>query len=291
MATSTYSQDQLLRMLHLKPGQLARWQRQGLFPRQAHYQWRDLQRAQSLCRLETVAQRALERSLDAARQRFPHLKDGLDQAHLGVFAGRLELHYNGQWMDPISGQLRMPFDAAAGAEVATLRAPATQRRQEAEQWFTFGLSLEGEPELRDQAAAAYEHCLELDPGFTSAYINLGTLRYQEKNFAAAERCYRGALKLDPNYALAYFNLGNVLDETSRLDDAIAAYGAAVRLVPSYADAHYNLALAYQRQGQHRRAVPHWRQYLGLDRQSPWANHARTQLRQALEREKLRLVSS
>lgn len=294
MARSFYSRDQLLRMLHLKPALLARWQRQGLFPSQNRYEWKDLRRAQALAQYDAAASRTLRRSLEAVRRRFPTLQDPLLEAGLGVFAGRVELHYGGVYMDALSGQLRMPFESADGGqrrELRPLQTPALQRHQEAEQWFTFGLSLEGEPELRDQAAAAYEHCLELDPGFTSAFINLGTLRYQEKNFAAAERCYRGALQLDPNYALAYFNLGNVLDETGRLEEAVAAYTAAVRIVPDYADAHYNLALAFQRQGQHRRAVPHWRLYLGLDRQSPWANHARTQLRQTMEKEKLKVVRS
>ncbi|MGH9484458.1 MAG: tetratricopeptide repeat protein, partial [Terriglobales bacterium] len=135
-----------------------------------------------------------------------------------------------------------------------------------------------------------EHCLLLDRGFLSAHINLGTLRYHQRDFAAAERCYRQALLLESKYALGYFNLGNVLDETGRLSEAIDAYLTAVQLVPDYADAHYNLALAYQRLGQPRRAVPHWRSYLGLDRASPWATHARTQLKQALALDGLQLVA-
>src|SRR6185312_7605232 len=121
--------------------------------------------------------------------------------------------------------------------------------------------------------------------------NLGTLRYHDRNFAVAERCYRMALALDPNYALAHFNLGNVLDETGRLEEAIAAYNEAVRLAPGYADAHYNLALAYQRRGERRRAVPHWQQYLGLDRKSPWAAHARNQLKQTISGDLLKLVKT
>ncbi|MGH9520259.1 MAG: tetratricopeptide repeat protein, partial [Terriglobales bacterium] len=192
--------------------------------------------------------------------------------------------HDGVHMDALSGQLRLAF---APVEVAVAEAPAP--RETAEQWFAFGLSLEGEPGLRQQAASAYERCLELDPNFCSAYINLGTLRYHEKNFAEAERCYRAALAMDFDYALAHFNLGNVLDETGRLEDAIVAYCEAVRLAPGYADAHYNLALAYQRRGLPRRAVPHWQQYLGLDARSPWATHARTQLKQAIASDPLRLV--
>ncbi|HWG37495.1 MAG TPA: tetratricopeptide repeat protein [Terriglobales bacterium] len=288
-----YSRKQLVRMLHLTPRQLGRWERRGLFPRRDRYGWQDLLRANLLRQYDRASIRpaTVARSLEAIRQRLPALADPVTAAGMGVFRGRVELRYAGTYMDALSGQFRLPFELGAVMAQQALKSEpdSAHTHAEAEQWFAFGLSLEGEAELRAQAAAAYERCLELDRGFTSAHINLGTLRYQEKNFAEAERCYRAALALDPDYALAHFNLGNVLDETGRLEEAIGSYLSAVRLVPSYADAHYNLALAYQRQGQPRRAVPHWQQYLGLDRQSAWADHARLQLKQTLAKDALKLV--
>lgn len=294
-----YSRRQLLRMLHLRPGQLKRWQERGLFPALSRYSWQDLLRARALRKYEAADIRLAEvaDSLKAIGERVPALAaDPIGQAQVGVFRGRVELRYGGVFMDALSGQLRLPFEPEAPArEMGSDSRPALSRQQrqheEAEQWFGFGLSLEGDPELRDQAAAAYEQCLQLDATFLSALINLGTLRYHQKDFATAERCYREALALDPNYALAHFNLGNVLDETGRLSEAIEAYLVAVQLTPGYADAHYNLALAYQRQGQARRAIPHWRHYLGLDKNSAWANHARVQLKQTLARDALQLVAS
>ena len=292
-----YTREQLLRMLRLEPRQLSRWEKLGLFPQQEAYGWRDLLRARALRQYDAadIGPQTVQRSLEAVRQRLPDLNDPLETAQMGVFTGRVELHYAGVYMDALSGQLRIPFEMGDQPTQPSMTAPAAtqqqRRREEAEQWFAFALSLEGEPELRDQALAAYEHCLELDPGFTSAYINLGTLRYHQKDFAGAEQCYRGALNLDGDYALAHFNLGNVLDETGRLQEAIVEYQAAVRLVPGYADAHYNLALAFQRLGQPRRAVPHWRQYLGLDHGSAWADHARAQLKQTLARDSLKLVNA
>ncbi|MGH9488741.1 MAG: tetratricopeptide repeat protein [Terriglobales bacterium] len=295
-----YSRRELVHMLHLTPRQLRRWERRGLFPRRSRYEWQDLMRARVLRQYDDadIRPQVLAASLDAITARVPGLgSDPLKEATLGVFRGRVELRHAGVCMDALSGQLRLPFELNGGVRELSLpagdAAEAKQQRQreEAEQWFGFGLSLEGDQELRDQAAAAYEHCLLLDAGFLSAYINLGTLRYHQKRFVAAESCYRRALELDAGYALAHFNLGNVLDETGRLAEAIAAYLRAVQLVPDYADAHYNLALAYQRQGQPRRAVPHWQQYLGLDKNSAWANHARVQLKQALARDTLQLVGT
>jgi len=102
--------------------------------------------------------------------------------------------------------------------------------------------------------------------------------------------YRRATIADPEYALAFFDLGNVLDEMQRLNEATAAYQRAVILVPQYADAHYNLALAYERQGQRRRALRHWLTYVRLDPVGPWANHAQLQARKILSTEKLSIVS-
>ena len=100
----------------------------------------------------------------------------------------------------------------------------------------------------------------------------------------AEELYRRATEADPGYVLAYFDLGNVLDELERLDESIAAYLKAVTLSPRYADAHYNLALAYERTGEHRPALRHWRAYVKLDNRGPWADHARGQIRKLLSRE-------
>jgi len=69
-----------------------------------------------------------------------------------------------------------------------------------------------------------------------------------------------------------------------------AYQRAVVLVPQYADAHYNLALAYERQGQHRRALRHWLTYVRLDPVGPWASHARTRVQKILGAERLSIVS-
>jgi tetratricopeptide (TPR) repeat protein len=289
-----YSPRQVGRLCGLSPGQLRRWKRLGLLPAQRRYHWHDLLRIRALARCgQGISSRSLHRSFLAACARFPEMRDPWLEANFEVFARKLQVRFDGQLMDPISGQLRLPFEAPLSSlELKPKVAPGqtdAQADAQAEQWFAFGLTLEREPDMKAQAVAAYQRCLELDPCFASAHINLGTLHYQAREFPAAEASYRAALALDPNYALAHFNLANVLDETGCLEQAIAEYLEAARLVPDYSDAHYNLALAYQRLGQHRRAIPHWQRYLGLDRQSPWALHARTQLKQTLQRDPLRLV--
>ena len=110
----------------------------------------------------------------------------------------------------------------------------------------------------------YQTILAMRPEHAPALINLGTIHYNLRRYELAEQHYRKATLADPEYALAFFDLGNVLDEMQRLNEATAAYQKAVALVPQYADAHYNLALAYERQGQRRRALRHWLAYVRLD---------------------------
>ncbi|MGH9534683.1 MAG: tetratricopeptide repeat protein [Terriglobales bacterium] len=283
---------QVLRLLGLSAQRLRRWERQGLMPAKRAYGYADLVKLQKLRQLSPqVGARDLRAGLKALRQWVPDQGDPL--ARLGLFADRRRLvaHIAGQPMEALSGQLRLPLLPPAPAPVTVLRPRDANPSAAAEDWFTYAVSLEERPENRDLAAEAYLRCLELDSRHASAMINLGTLRYHQGQFAAAEACYRRALATDPAYALAQFDLGNVLDETGRLAEAIAAYTAACRLAPEYADAHYNLALAYEKAGQRRRAIPHWRRYLRLDGNSAWAQHARNQLQRALAQERLQLVAA
>jgi tetratricopeptide (TPR) repeat protein len=142
---------------------------------------------------------------------------------------------------------------------------------------------------KQRAIELYGEILKSDPQYAAAYINLGTIYFHMRQYGRAEELYRKATESDPEYVLAFFDLGNVLDELERLDESIAAYKHATVLAPRYADAHYNLALAYERKGERRDALRHWQAYVRLDRSGPWADHARTQIRKLLGREKLSIA--
>jgi hypothetical protein len=49
-------------------------------------------------------------------------------------------------------------------------------------------------------------------------------------------------------------------------------------------------LAFERQGERRRALRHWMAYVRLDPVGPWAAHAKGQARKILALEKLKIVS-
>jgi tetratricopeptide (TPR) repeat protein len=71
------------------------------------------------------------------------------------------------------------------------------------------------------------------------------------NEAAA--AFEQAVRLDPKNGNAYFSLGNVYAEQGRWDAAVAAYEKAVALRKKDGEAHNNLGLALARRGQYERA--------------------------------------
>jgi tetratricopeptide (TPR) repeat protein len=64
---------------------------------------------------------------------------------------------------------------------------------------------------QDDARAALDHALAIDPGHAAANTQLGVLLREQGKFQDAERAYRKALATEPNHALAHYNLGVLLD--------------------------------------------------------------------------------
>ena len=73
--------------------------------------------------------------------------------------------------------------------------------------------------LLDEAAAAYEKSIKLEPGSASAQYNLGAMLARSGKFAEAERHLRAAIKADPTQAAAHRALAQVLEKLGRTDEA------------------------------------------------------------------------
>jgi tetratricopeptide (TPR) repeat protein len=291
-AVSRYSRQDVLRILRLRARQVSAWERAGLIETGESYSFQDLVKLRKLrdLRANCVSVASIRASVDAM-QAVSGMSNPLLEATASRRGSRVVFRHSGAVMEPIARQFVFDFDAPAPGElsvVANTNAKPVALDGRVSALFLQAVQLE-ESGRMDEAAEAYEELLHLDPHHAPSSINLGTICYNRRAFRRAEELYRRATISDPGYALAFFDLGNVLDELERLPDAIEAYRSAIRLVPKYADAHYNLALAYERTGERRRALRHWTLYLKLDPVGPWANHARTQARKILSREKLTIV--
>jgi tetratricopeptide (TPR) repeat protein len=296
---TSYSRQDVLRILQISAHQLLGWERAGLIPSQQAYTFQDLGQLRTLriLREDDVSAASIRDSI-LAMKAVAGMVNPLLEACLVRTGTRLAFRHLGAMVDPIRRQLLFDFerfDKPDQLDSQTHRSGQPLLRNSIaeptgiQERFLAAVQAEEAGE-KARAIALYEKTLELDPDYAPASINLGTLHFHLRQYARAEEFYRRATIADPSYVLAYFDLGNVLDELERLDESIAAYCQAVALSPRYADAHYNLALAYERKGQHRPALRHWQAYVRLDNRGPWADHARGQIRKLLSREKLTIAS-
>jgi tetratricopeptide (TPR) repeat protein len=297
---TSYSRQDVLRILQISSHQLQGWERAELIPQQQTYTFQDLGQLRILrvLREDDVPAASIRDSI-LAMKAVAGMTNPLLEAGLVRTGSRLAFRHLGSMVDPIRRQLLFDFErfdkgeeqagSSSCSGPAALRSLPDAAPQGIQERFLEAVRAEEAGE-KHRAIALYEEILDLDPNYAPASINLGTLHFHLRQFDKAEDFYRRATIADPNYVLAYFDLGNVLDELERLEESIAAYCRAVELAPRYADAHYNLALAYERKGRHRPALRHWQAYLRLDNRGPWADHARTQIRKLLSREKLSIAS-
>ncbi len=288
----------MLRILQLQPRQLSGWERAGLISASEQYEFGDLSKLRVLRDLHTKRTSAKKIYASVvAMQRLAGVRNPLVEAGAVRRGSGVDFRYGGALFDPLTHQLAFDFGASAGGALSVVGGSGGRSREqpgtgpfELQELFLRAVQTEEDPLRLEEAAELYRAILEIRPEHAAAAINLGTIHYNRREFDRAEELYRRATEADPEYALAYFDLGNVLDEKMQLDGAIAAYRRAVELVPHYADAHYNLALAYERQGERRRALRHWLMYARLDPVGPWGSHAKCQARKILSNERLSIVS-
>lgn len=302
---TSYSRQDVQRILQISSRQMQGWERAGLISQQQVYSFQDLGQLRILRALrEDDVPAASIRDSIMAMKAVAGMANPLLEACLVRTGTRLAFRHHGAVVDPIKRQLLFDFerldkddlDTPKGfenrtslAEPAALHPSIATKSRAIQDLFLAAVQAEESAE-KQRAIDLYHQILDIEPDYAPASINLGTLHFHLRQYKQAEEYYRRATIADPSYVLAYFDLGNVLDELGRMDEAISAYRQAVTLAPGYGDAHYNLALAYERKGQHRSALRHWQSYVRLDNRGPWAEHARAQIRKLLRREKLTIAS-
>lgn len=286
MPKDCYSRDEVRRLLGLSGRQLKSWQQQRLVPAADSYSFQDLIALRTVSRLRRgkVPPARIRKAISALKTKLGEAADPLTELRIYSEGGHINVQLGEQRMEAISGQLLLDFDReeldkllAFPGKKEPEQDAAAARKLEAENWFQKGLEMEASGAPFDEVRVTYEKAIELDPKFSSALVNLGTLHFHARQLKMSADCYRKALEVNPDYALAHFNLGNLYDELNDFTQATFHYHAALRLDTKYADAHYNLALLYQANGETMKALQHWSAYLKLDPASSWAAIARREL--------------
>ena len=120
----------------------------------------------------------------------------------------------------------------------------------------------------EQAQAAVETAMKLDPGLAEAWASAGLIAGYREQSDLAEQMYRRALELNPNDAMAFKYYGRLLVYANRLDEAQRVLERAAALDPLSAIIHLNLAEALELQGRFPEAASHQRRAIEIDPSMP-----------------------
>ena len=309
-----YTPAMLAELLEISVAVIRRWHRRGLIipvreiHRLPYFDFQEVATARHLAELlEAGASPAeLERRLEELARYVPDVDRPLAQLSV-IVEGRHILLRQGEGLVEPGGQLRMDFESLEANAQEQQVIEVT--REDVVRVFDRHDAEAAEPKilpfdnLVDRAvlpqnpeeilAQASEHeeagelevAIELYRSFLAAYglraevcFQLAELLYRTNDYTAARERYYMAIELDENYVEARANLGCVLIDTGELDLAIAALLGALKYHPDYPDAHYHLARTLDELGRHEEAVDHWRAFLVLAPDSPWAQQARDRLR-------------
>ncbi len=112
----------------------------------------------------------------------------------------------------------------------------------------------GNQHKRDEAMAAYEKAIAVNPDFPDAHSNLGNSLVGKKKYDEAIAHFRKAIAVQPKMANFHFNLGIALFEKGKSQEAINEYLEALRLNPGAADVRNNLSNVYNKEGKYQEAL-------------------------------------
>ena len=99
----------------------------------------------------------------------------------------------------------------------------------------------------EEARAAYERMLVLQPGHADALHMLGAMAMQSGEHALAVERISVSVHNNPRNATAYFNLGLALKALQRYEEAMVSFSQAIAIQPDYAQAWNNRGVVLQDQ--------------------------------------------
>lgn len=288
---TTYSYRDASKILRISSARLRSWERTGLLqPSAVHdgeaaLDFRDLAYIKTVLGLLQcgIPLRRIRHNIALIREKMPDLESPLGSLRVWVEgSSRIVLRHGGGLIEP-SGQHVIDFSAAPPTnerEIILLENFFDARDDAPEtalDWFERGCLADSSAETYDEAIAAYQNAIRIDPNFADAHCNLGTVYYNQGRRKEARACYERATQLDPEHVEGHYNLGSLFEEENQNEAAIRCYKTCIRSDPMYAEAQLNMALLYEKMGMRRRAKEHWHRYVQLEPTGNWAEIARKHL--------------
>ena len=274
-----YTPAMLAELLKVPLAIVRRWHRRGLIRpvRQVrklpYFDFQEVITARRLVELLSggMTPRAIEQKLDQLRRWLPEVERPLAQLSVIVQGQDLLLRQGDGLIEP-GGQLRFDFETLEQpVELEVFDEPET-----VEAMIAAAHALEEQGEL-SAACAWYRSALAAGGPDAETNFQLAEALYRLGDVSAARERYYMAVELDENYVEARANLGCVLAECGERELAVAAFEGALASHGEYPDAHYHLARTLDELRRVDEAEVHWRAFLELSPDSPWALAARARL--------------
>jgi tetratricopeptide (TPR) repeat protein len=276
-----------------------RWQRAGLIcpvsetMQLPQFDFTGLTTAKCLARWmrEGVSVASIQRQLEAHRERIG-TDLAIEDLPITASGGSLVLRHGDDFLEA-SGQLRFGFDGSTTLGVeerpTTICFEAAKRNSTQADPKDLTLipletiieeAVQAEDDDDFETAIEWYRCALTRFGLQAdVCFQIAELLYRLGDIQGARERYFVALEIDPDMVEARANLGCVLVECNQIDLAIAAFEGALDQFPDYADVHFHLARALDSRGECGKAAVHWQRFVELAPSSPWAEEARTRLRE------------
>ena len=145
---------------------------------------------------------------------------------------------------------------ASNLELDVKKTETTSKAAKADEWFAKGNTAYGAKNY-DEAITCYKKATELDPGFASAYYNLGIIYAAKGMFDEAYRAYKKVLSIKPDYYAARNNLATAYIKLEMFDEAITELKQVLDSNPDLPHAHFNLGECYFSKGNSVLAADHY----------------------------------
>ncbi|MEG4166775.1 tetratricopeptide repeat protein [Microcoleus sp. S13_C3] len=116
----------------------------------------------------------------------------------------------------------------------------------------------------DEAVAACEQALDIQPDFPEACKMMGNLLQAKGKVEAARDWYTKAIKIQPDYAEALANIGTLYALQGECQQAISFYQKALASQPNFAGVYRNLARIFSQLGKWQESGEAWYQAFILE---------------------------
>ncbi len=130
------------------------------------------------------------------------------------------------------------------------------------------------------ALSMFQDILAENPMLTTAYLGIGDIYIQKKDYDKAEPAFNRAARLEPRNFDAQYGHGLALQMLNRFVEAIRAYHRALTIDPDSVKANLNLAVTYLQMNEAASAVTFAEKAVALD---PGSGSARMNLGAAYEK--------